>query len=279
MFRRMFPKTSCLKIHKTEVTRPARETKGTVRVFHQRASEAEALVEALRGAGYRAIFRVTRGAPSIREIQEEGTSAIVIDLSRLPSHGRAIGAWVRGSKGIRHIPLIFVGGDTTKVGMIRKELPDAEYTSVDGLPAALKRAKSPKEPVIPRQMMEAAPGRTNAQKLGIREGTKVLVVDPPNDFERVVGAMPKAATFVENPSASVTLWFVHDPGEFEAAISKRRSLAAKSKLWIVWPKGRRDGFNGDFVRARALKVGLVDYKICSLGETWSGMLFAVEKAR
>ena len=50
----------------------------------------------------------------------------------------------------------------------------------------------------------------------------------------------------------VTVWFVHDPGEYEAALPSRRSLAARSRLWIVWQKGRRDGLNGNFVReARA----------------------------
>jgi hypothetical protein len=186
---------------------------------------------------------------------------------------------VRGSKNIRHIPLIFVGGDAAKVAAIRREMPDAVYTSHEKLLAALKRAKAPKEPVVPRQMMQTMPGRTNAQKLGIREDASVLAIDAPSNYQRVVGALPNGAAFVDNPLAEVVLWFVHDPAEFEAALPRRRALAAKSKFWIVWPKGRSDGFHGDFVRARALKLGLVDYKICSLSELWSGMLFAVKKAR
>jgi hypothetical protein len=77
----------------------------------------------------------------------------------------------------------------------------------------------------------------------------------------------------------VTLWFVHDPGEYEAALPSRRALAAHGRFWIVWQKGRRDGPNGNFVRGRALAMGLVDYKICSLDGIWSGMAFAVKKAR
>ena len=249
-----------------------------MRVFHQRAEEAEPLLRVLRAAGCSVLYDAARGTKTVREIAEEGTSAIVIDLSRLPSHGRAIGSWVRGSKAIRHIPLVFAGGDPAKVAAIRAEIPDAEYVSIDRLPAALKRAKPLTEPVVPRQMMQAMPGRTNAQKLGVAAGAKVLLIDAPRDSVRVIGAMPDGAMFVDEPPAEVTLWFVNDPAEFEAALPKRRALAGKSKLWIVWPKGRKDGFNGDFVRARALKVGLVDYKICSLSKTWSGMLFAVKKA-
>jgi hypothetical protein len=72
---------------------------------------------------------------------------------------------------------------------------------------------------------------------------------------------------------------VHDAGEYEAALPSRRALAARSRLRIVWQKGRRDGLNGNFVRERALAMGLVDYKICSLDGVWSGMVFTVKKAR
>jgi hypothetical protein len=259
--------------------RPVGAERKIVRVFHQRHSEAEGLLRLLRKEGYRVLFDSTPGTKTVREIKEDGTSIIVIDLSRVPSHGRDIGSWVRGSTGIRHIPLVFVGGDPVKVAAIRQEIPDANYTSYEELPAALRLAKAPTKPVVPRQMMQSAPGRTNAQKLGIQEHSQVLVIDPPSDSERIIGAMPDGAVFVESPPASVTLWFVHDAGEFEATLPRRRVLASKSRLWIVWPKGRRDGFNGDFVRARGLKVGLVDYKICSLNEKWSGMLFAVKRSR
>jgi hypothetical protein len=85
----------------------------------------------------------------------------------------------------------------------------------------------------------------------------------------------------ENPdrACAVTLWFVHDPAEYQAALPSRRALAARSRLWILWKKGRRDGLNGTLVREAALVMGLVDYKICSLDGVWSGMVFAVKKAR
>ncbi len=47
-------------------------------------------------------------------------------------------------------------------------------------------------------------------------------------------------------------------------------------MWILWPK-RTSGVSTDvtqyLVRAPALRAGLVDYKICSIGATWSGLLF------
>jgi len=254
-----------------------------VRLFHWNSKEAAALIAKLRAAGFEAMHRAETQSPSVRELKESGAVAVVIDLSRLPSHGKYVGAWVRGAKSTRHIPLVFVGGEAEKVAAIKKQIPDAVYSSIAGVGAALKKAiaQPPSDPVVPRQMMETAPGRTAAQKMGIREGSVVGLIDPPADYLRVLGVLPEGVTLEEDSLqvCPVTVWFVHDPGEYEAALPSRRLLAARSRLWIVWQKGRRDGLNGNFVRDAALEMGLVDYKICSLDGVWTGMVFAVKKAR
>ena len=254
-----------------------------VRLFHWKVAEAKPLIARLRAAGYQAVHNAETQSPSVREIKESGAVAVVIDLSRLPSHGKYVGAWLRGSKSTRHIPLVFVGGEEEKVAAIQKQMPDAVYTTAAGIGAALKNAIAHplRDPVVPKQMMETAPGRTAAQKMGIREGCTVGLIDPPADYLKVIGELPDGVEFEEDSrrACTVTLWFVHDPGEYEAALPSRRALAAKSRLWIIWQKGRRDGLNGNFVRQAALAMGLVDYKICSLDGVWSGMVFAVKKAR
>ena len=254
-----------------------------VRLFHWKAKEAEPLIAKLRAAGYEVVHNAETQSPSVREITESGAVAVVIDLSRLPSHGRYVGAWLRGSKSTRHIPLVFVGGEAEKVAAIQKHLPDAVYASLAGIGTALKNAIAhpPSDPVVPRQMMETAPGRPAAQKMGIHEGSAVGLIDPPADYLKVLGELPDGVVIEEDSRrvCPVTLWFVHDPGEYEAALPSRRALAARSRLWILWQKGRRDGLNGNFVRAAALAMGLVDYKICSLDGVWSGMVFTVKKVR
>jgi hypothetical protein len=51
-------------------------------------------------------------------------------------------------------------------------------------------------------------------------------------------------------------------------------------LWLIWPK-KTSGLAGDLgepmVRQMGLDAGLVDYKICAVDETWSGLAFAVRK--
>jgi hypothetical protein len=53
-------------------------------------------------------------------------------------------------------------------------------------------------------------------------------------------------------------------------------------LWIVWPK-KASALAGDLgearVREMGLAAGLVDYKVCAVDETWSGLAFASRAAK
>jgi hypothetical protein len=121
-------------------------------------------------------------------------------------------------------------------------------------------------------MMERYAARTTAQKLGIEKGSEVALIDPPRDYLELIGT---PVTEVE--SGPVTLWFVTDPGSYQEALPRMRGLVTKTKLWIAWPKGTRKGLNQNLIREAAFAVGLVDYKVCSMGDTWSAMLFARRK--
>jgi hypothetical protein len=59
-------------------------------------------------------------------------------------------------------------------------------------------------------------------------------------------------------------------------MARMATLAENGPLWIAWPK-RASGAATDLTQQRVreigLAAGLVDYKICSIDETWSGLLF------
>ena len=243
-------------------------------LFHSKPDDAGPLMAKLRAAGYGVTLH--QRPASVHTIANAAPAAAVIDLSRMPSHGRYIGAWLRGSKKTRQIPLVFVDGEAAKVARVREELPDAVYTTASAVVGALKRAiaKPPLEPVVPRQMMQGGSTRTTAQKLGIREKSTVGLIDPPDDYWGVLGALPRDVVLEEDAArpCDLTLWFVHDANQYAAQLRKYRT---RKRLWIVWQKGRRDGLNGSFIREAALAVGLVDYKICSLDAEWSGLAFAM----
>jgi hypothetical protein len=59
-----------------------------------------------------------------------------------------------------------------------------------------------------------------------------------------------------------------------------KALPDKVALWIAWPKkasGVKTDLTENVVREFGLSAGWVDYKVCAIDETWSGLCFA--KAR
>ena len=169
-----------------------------VRLFHWRADEAKPLILALRAGGYTVEYPGDKANGNWRSLREKPTLAAIIDLTRLPSHGRYVGAEIRATKSLRHIPIVFVDGDPEKVERIRKDLPDAVYTSRSRLVSALKRVKPLADPVVPPRMMDRT-DRTTAEKLGIRAGARVALIDAPADYVRVIGKLPKDLTLEEDP--------------------------------------------------------------------------------
>lgn len=120
------------------------------------------------------------------------------------------------------------------------------------------------------------------KKLGIRDGYGVLLVNAPPRFERKLEPLPERAEFVEDAaSARVTVLFA--PSQAELARDFRplaKALPEKSVFWIAWPKkasGVNTDLNENLVREFGLDAGWVDYKVCAIDETWSGLCFARAK--
>src|SRR5947207_8604249 len=76
----------------------------------------------------------------IAQIRASSPAAVLIDLDRLPSHGREVAVALRNSKWTRHIPIVFAGGLAEKVGRIREELPDAFFTDWSKVVQVLRKA-------------------------------------------------------------------------------------------------------------------------------------------
>jgi CheY-like chemotaxis protein len=258
-----------------------------VYLVHWRSAETEPLVRVIQDAGHHVEYDpAADGGAVYKAIRRRPPDAVVIDLSRLPSHGRELAIGLRGAKSTRHVPIIFVGGASDKAAAIRSQLPDAIYVeSASQLGEALEQARTARlaTPVVPVQMMDRYGGRTVAQKLGIREGSTVGVIDPPSGYTAAIGELPAGARFDEDPRAAceVTLWFIHDLDGYRSKARRMRALAGATKLWILWRKksaAPESGLSERVIRETAASVGLVDYKICAVDRTWSAMAFAVKKA-
>jgi CheY-like chemotaxis protein len=249
-------------------------------LIHWNAAEAARYLALLNEAGHRVDYHPEFSPQLLRNWGSAPPDAFIIDLSRLPSHGREIATALRQDKDTRSIPLIFCEGEEEKVARTRALLPDATYCKFTKLKSTLRSAtkSAAKAPIVPVAMMDRYAGRTTAQKLGIRPGETVCLINPPREMPNALGVLPENVTFVET-AVAVTLLFATDADEFRQQLSSLRSLAAQTKFWICWKKGKfaEGGVTETLVRETGISLGLVDYKICSVSEVWSGLLFAAKR--
>jgi len=242
-------------------------------LIHWKEDEARERLARLRAAGCEAEHRKLSGAGDLKRLGDPPPAAFVIDMERTPSQGREVGLYLRRQKSTRYTPLVFVGGDEEKLVKLRAAMPDAVYTDWEGVGAALRQALAapPAKPVVPAGMAGYS-GTPLPKKLGLREGVPVALAGAPEGFAEMLGAATTRG------QAHRVLLFVKSRAElrrrFECAA---RRVTPGGGLWIVWPK-KTSALAGDLgereVREFGLAAGWVDYKVCAVDQTWSGLLFA-----
>jgi hypothetical protein len=247
-------------------------------LFHWKQGEAGERVEQLERAGYDVQLETRPDPARLRSLAEAPPAATVIDLTRLPSHGRDLAVALRVRAGTRRVPLVVAGGSSAAVADMQKHVPDAVYCSWEEIAPAVRRAidRPPADPVVPDSALAGYSGRPLPRKLGIRPGATVALVRAPDDFGEVLGDLPEGARLRRGRTAGADLviWFVRSRRDLERDLERHARLEVP--LWIVWPK-KSSGVSSDLseqvVRGQGLAAGLVDYKVCAVDATWSGLLF------
>ena len=249
-------------------------------LFHWNEAEARERAARLARFGHDAVIPRFASGADFKAIAAHPPDAFVIDLSRLPSHGREVAAALRERKATRTVPIVFVDGAPEKIDRIRALLPDAVYTDWKRLRGALRSAlrRPPAAPVVPGPMAGYS-GTPLPKKLGIKPGSVVALRGAPAGFEKTLGRLPEGVRVTRTARrADRTLLFVRSQAELARRLpGAARALEAGQGLWIVWPKqasGTKSDLSERHVRERGLALGIVDYKICAIDETWSGLLFA-----
>jgi len=253
--------------------------------FHWNKEEAVINVSKIKLNGYVTELGILNSQADFKTIRIDPPNIFVIDLSRLPSHGREVAVGLRSYKSTKQIPLIFVDGAKEKVEKVKQVLPDSIYCSWKNLKAGIKKAESiDVEKLIPKKnIMQAYWNTPIFQKLGIKENSTVGLIDPPKKIKEILGELPQGVKLVKNPKkqSELFLLFALFMGGLESNFEEmNRQLSEKGSVWILWPK-KTSGIESDLsqneVRNYGLARGFVDYKVCSFDETWSGLKFCRRK--
>jgi len=260
-----------------------------VRLIHWNAAEAEERIARLRAAGYEVDYGGEMNPGTLRSWRDNPPAAFVIDLSRMPSQGRDVAMSLRSRKTTRHTPLVFVEGEPEKVERIKTHLPDAVYTIWSRIRSSLKQAiaKPPSNPVVPESNLAGYSGTPLPKKLGIKPNSTVALIGAPKDFEQTLGELPEGVKLKKQATGQCDLiiWFVRMQAELYDRIKEMGELTGAANaggLWIAWPKqasGIASDLTQSVVRETGLASGLVDYKVCAIDATWSGLKFTRRKPK
>ena len=110
---------------------------GKLFLIHWNPSEAEALAGRLRAAGWSVEIEAEDGDRGAQRVLDSEPQAVLIYLTRMPSHGRRTGRYLRTKRSSDELPIFFIGGNHEKVAEVRREVPEARFLDADELTAAL----------------------------------------------------------------------------------------------------------------------------------------------
>jgi CheY-like chemotaxis protein len=232
----------------------------------------------LASLGYHVEFDDYDGPGLSRVLRATPVEAFVIDLSRLPAHGREVAMWLRSNKSTRHVPIVFVGGDPEKVAKIKPLLPDATYTTWSRLKGSLPRAlaRPVENPVVPPSSIYT--GKPAVEKLGVKSGMRVSLINAPKGFATTLKPLPERVVFSARvtPDVDLIVAFVRSHRELATHLASLARDIARQTVWFVWPKkasGIKSDLDGNSVRQSGLAAGWVDFKVCAVDATWAGLAF------
>ena len=126
-------------------------------------------------------------------------------------------------------------------------------------------------------------GTPLARKLGIKRGSVVFAVDPPEDYSELLSPLPDGAVITTSPQPGTNIvhLFTNRRDTLFAGLSRFRKLIIQDgMIWVSWYKKAAKlptEITEDTVREAAFPLGLVDVKVCAVDEKWSGLKLVIRK--
>ena len=127
-------------------------------------------------------------------------------------------------------------------------------------------------------------GKQTWEKLGIKPGEPIVVIDAPSDYAKLIGGLPpgsKARTQVGDASPLVHVFAAKRKLLAKHLDALRNKIAPDGTVWVSWPKKTakmETDITEDVIREVALPIGFVDVKVCAVNEIWSGLKLVIRKS-
>jgi hypothetical protein len=105
----------------------------------------------------------------------------------------------------------------------------------------------------------------------------ICVVNKPHDYNKLIGEMASEINIQNKEIANSDCihFFTNRLAELEDKLPVLKEQIKKNgSIWISWFKkssGKPSELSDQIVRDAALALGLVDVKVCSVSDDWSGL--------
>lgn len=105
------------------------------------------------------------------------------------------------------------------------------------------------------------------------------IVNEPIEYATWFDEIPSDLVFLEDQHVPKDFihYFTKSTSQLDSTFPKlKKELSQSGSLWISWPKKQSKvatDLDGNIVRQIGLSHGLVDVKVCSVNEVWSGLKF------
>ena len=126
-------------------------------------------------------------------------------------------------------------------------------------------------------------GTPLAKKLGIKKDSKIVLVNPPNNYLELLAPIPDGVKLLPRVTNDTDLVHIFSTNKEELR-SRLHDFLNKLKrdgmIWVSWPKKAAKvptDITEDTIREIALPLGLVDIKVCAVDHTWSGLKLVIRK--
>ena len=118
------------------------------------------------------------------------------------------------------------------------------------------------------------------KKLGIKPGFNIQLVNAPNYYFSLFTELPGDLRIDEDEGPKDLIhFFTSQENELITMLPiLREQIKPNGMIWVSWPKKSskmKTDITENAIRNLALKIGLVDIKVCAVDETWSGLKLVI----
>jgi hypothetical protein len=129
-------------------------------------------------------------------------------------------------------------------------------------------------------------GTPLTQKLGIKPGMSIAVLNAPPNIDAILGELPDDVSITRRMRGhrDLVLIFIAHQVELAARVPALISaIAPNGMIWVAWPKRAskiETDMTEDVIREIVLPTSdLVDVKVCAIDQVWSGLKLVIRKER